>query len=183
MPLLHDHRWRWQALQLGFINFQHRRPQPHQVTDRRQLDQGNAVCPLPLQLIGQDAPQHIPAKRQIEMPGQHPQASQGFINRPLPAHLGEGSIIVETAIPILQRIGLLLEGDDRARALHPFRIQDDTGLGGIAFQIGIHHHGGGQPQGWPRRWLGKQAPGQLASHSELNWALNFPAWLKPFEVV
>ena len=41
--LLHDDRWRWQALQLGFIHLQHGGPKPHQVTDRRQLDQGNAL--------------------------------------------------------------------------------------------------------------------------------------------
>ena len=41
--LLHDDRWRGQALQLGFIHFQHGGPKPHQVTDRRQLDQGNAL--------------------------------------------------------------------------------------------------------------------------------------------
>ena len=131
MTLLHNHRWCWQTLQLGFIHLQHGGPQTHQVTDRGQLDQGNAVCTVSLQLIGKDPPQHIPAEGKIEVPGQHPQTGQGLINRPLPTHVGKGPVIVETTVPIFEGVGLLLKGNNRTRAFHPFRIEDGTGFGRI----------------------------------------------------
>ena len=119
-------------------------------------------------MILQDPLEHIAAERQIKLPRQHAQAGHWRFNRPRTAEVGEAAVIPEAAIPILERLVLLLHRHDRRGALLPIGLEQLglSRLGLLPPRLGGHHQGGGHLGRRRGRPFGEQPGRQLAAHPQ-----------------
>ena len=83
-----------QASELCFIDLHGGGPEPHQIGDRRQLQQPDSlVFTIARELIFKNASQHITPKRKVELPRQHAQTSQWHVDRSFAAEVGVAAVV------------------------------------------------------------------------------------------
>ena len=128
--------------------------------------QAESGIPGPLQLVVEHPPQDIAAEGQIEVPREHPQAGQGFLDGARAVVLGEAAVIPQPAVPVLKGLPLKLQARGwlawgwwcRQAARLPLAL--------------------GRPVGRDRQQTGRES----AQHGELGGALQQRAWGLAFDI-